>query len=53
MKIPGLILLIMSWSSILVLCAYCFYKVLRTTKKNIHAPLDLDTGDIEDKTVRQ
>jgi hypothetical protein len=34
-----------SWGAIFLLCGFCFWKVFSTKKQNIHAPLDIDTGD--------
>ena len=43
----GCLILGVSWSTILILCVFCFCKVMSTTRKNIHAPLDIDTGDLD------
>ena len=47
MTIAGVVLLAASWASIIVLCAFCFYKVMQAPRKNIHAPLEIDTGDLD------
>ncbi len=48
MTIGGQIAMALSWSVIILLCGFCFYNVLHTSRKNIHAPLDIDTGDLDD-----
>ncbi len=42
MTAAGWIFLVVSWGAILALCGFCFWKVMTTTRENIHAPLDID-----------
>jgi len=43
----GCLILGVSWVTILTLCVFCFCKVMKTPRENIHAPLDIDTGDLD------
>lgn len=46
----GLILMLSSVLSVLVLTIYCFYKVFTAPPRaetHLHAPLDIDTGDLD------
>lgn len=49
MHLSGWIIMLGSWSAILLLCGFCFWKVLLTRKHNIHAPLDINTGASDDE----
>ncbi len=44
----GWSVMLLSWSAILMLCCFCFWKILHTRRDNIHAPLDIDTGDLDE-----
>jgi len=44
----GWTMLIVSWGAIISLSAFCFYKIMKVKKDNIHAPLDIDTGDLDE-----
>ncbi|MCX7846610.1 MAG: hypothetical protein N2595_01040 [bacterium] len=46
MMLSGWILLVVSWGVIVGLCVFCVVKVLTTQRANIHAPLEIDTGDL-------
>jgi hypothetical protein len=51
MTAAGWTVMIVSVGSVLVLTAYCFYRVLTLPAKeldDIKAPLDIDTGDTTD-----
>lgn len=52
MTLSGWVLLIVSWGVIIGLCSYCVAKVLLTQRANIHAPLDIDTGDLAEPGER-
>ena len=45
MNALGWSIMLTSWLFIFLLCGFCFARILRTGKQNIHAPLDIDTGD--------
>lgn len=45
MTIGGWLFLCGSWSAILALCVFCFWKIMTSTRENIHAPLDIDTDE--------
>ena len=45
MTIGGWLFLCGSWSAIIALCVFCFWKIMSSTRENIHAPLDIDTDD--------
>ncbi len=45
----GWTMLIVSWGAIISLSIFCFYKIMKVKKDNIHAPLDIDTGDVEEE----
>lgn len=47
MRLSGWLIMCGSWLVIIGLSLYCTVKVLTTRKENIHAPLDIDTGDLE------
>jgi|GEM_PF-852869 len=47
MTAAGWIFLLVSWSAILALCGFCFWKVMTSSRENIHAPLDIDTDTDE------
>ena len=47
MNALGWIIMGISWGAIFLLCGYCFFKVITTKKENIHAPLDINTGDLD------
>jgi hypothetical protein len=53
MNALGWCIMITSWLCILLLCGFCFVKILLTSKKNIHAPLDIDTHDTPDAATPQ
>ena len=44
----GWIVLFVSWGSIIFISVFCFRKIMKVKKDNIHAPLDIDTGDLEE-----
>ncbi len=48
MTTAGFIVMIVSVAIVLSLCAFCFYKILTEKKPNHKAPLDIDTGDLDD-----
>ena len=43
----GWLFLIVSWGAIIILSVFCFYRIIKVKKDNIHAPLDIDTGDLD------
>jgi len=45
MTTAGWIFLLVSWSAILSLCSFCFWRVMASSRANIHAPLDIDTDE--------
>ena len=47
MTLAGWILMLSSVSFVLVLTAFCFYRVLKApvTRDHLHAPLDIDTRE--------
>jgi len=45
MTAAGWIFLVVSWSAIIALCGFCFWKIMTSTRENIHAPLDIDTDE--------
>lgn len=45
MTLSGWIILIISWTAIIALAAFCFGKIFACHRRNIHAPLDIDTED--------
>ena len=47
MTAGGWLLLVLSCGSVIVLVAYCFFRVLRMphAAEELHAPLDIDTGE--------
>jgi len=50
METSGWLFLIVSVSSVTVVTAYCFYKVLNLPaheEEDLHGPLDIDTRDRE------
>jgi hypothetical protein len=47
MNALGWTIMLVSWCSIFALCGFCFAKILGTAEENIHAPLDIDTGDAD------
>jgi len=49
----GWIILVISWGAIIALSVFCFYKILKVKKDNIHAPLDIDTGDLEEESDKE
>ena len=49
MNIPGWIMMLTSWTVILSIAGFCFWRVLVVRPENIHAPLDIDTGDLDGK----
>jgi len=49
MHASGWIIMTVSWGAILLLCGFCFWKILVTRKENIHAPLDIDTDSSDDR----
>lgn len=46
MTFGGWLFLVFSWALIIGLCTFCVIKVLLTQRANIHAPLEIDTGDL-------
>ncbi len=46
MTLSGWLFLCCSWALIIGICAACMVKVLRTQSANIRAPLEIDTGDL-------
>ncbi len=44
----GWIIFIVSNAVILTLVTFCFYRVLTIPKEHMHAPLDIDTHDLEE-----
>jgi len=46
MMLSGWLFLVVSWALIISLCMFCVIKVLLTQRANIHAPLEIDTGDL-------
>lgn len=46
MMLSGWLFLVFSWALIISLCTFCVVKVLLTQRANIHAPLEIDTGDL-------
>jgi len=53
MTLSGWILLIVSWSMIISVCAACFWRILTSQRENFHAPLDIDTGDLNNPGAPQ
>ena len=53
MNALGWTFMCVSWGAIFLLCGFCFWKIITTKKKNIHAPLDIDTGDSDNPEPRQ
>ena len=49
MTTAGWIVMLLSVGFVLSLTTFCFYRVLRTpeSKKHMHAPLDIDTHDVD------
>lgn len=45
MNMLGWMLMGISWLAILSLASFCIWKILTVKKGNIHAPLDIDTGE--------
>jgi hypothetical protein len=45
MTAAGWTFLLVSWGAILALCGFCFWKIMTSTRENIHAPLDIDTDE--------
>jgi len=45
MNLYGYLLLIFAMVSITALVSWCFYKVFRVQKMNIHAPLEIETEE--------
>lgn len=43
MKIFGWIFLFISWSLIIGLCVFCFYKLIKVQAKNIVPELEIET----------
>jgi hypothetical protein len=50
MTVAGWTLLVLSCGSITALVGYCFWKVLTLPhpEEDLHAPLDIDTGDVDE-----
>ena len=49
MNALGWIVMLTSWIVILCIAGFCLWKVLAVRPENIHAPLDIDTGDLDGK----
>ncbi|MCB0358611.1 MAG: hypothetical protein KDD44_03220 [Bdellovibrionales bacterium] len=51
MTIAGWIFMIGSLSFVIGLLTFCYWNVLRTPSSadHMHAPLDIDTGDVEEE----
>ena len=47
----GWTMMIVSWGSIIFLSVFCFYKIMKVKKDNIHALLDIDTGELDEGTI--
>lgn len=47
MNTYGWIILVVSWTGILLFSGFCFWKVFMCRKENIHAPLDIETEEEE------
>ena len=48
MNTSGIIIMVISVTSVLTLCGYCYYKILTEKKPHHPAPLDIDTGDLDE-----
>lgn len=49
MEPAGWIILIFSFSIVIGLNVFCFYRVLTLPKEHMHAPLEIDTQDLADE----
>lgn len=50
----GWIFMLSSIGFVLALVGFCFYRVLRAPRAGrFHAPLDIDTGDLEEERKRR
>jgi hypothetical protein len=49
LSIPGVILMTICVGLVLLLCVFCFWRILResTPSEHHHAPLDIDTHDAD------
>ncbi len=49
MTVAGWVLMLLSCGAVIVLTAFCYYRVLTTptTTEHIHAPLEIDTQDAD------
>lgn len=45
----GWIIFLLSNIIVIWLTAFCFYRVLAIQREHMHAPLDIDTHDLNDK----
>jgi len=51
MNALGWIMMLASWTVILCIAGFCLWRVLVVRPENIHAPLDIDTGDLDGTTT--
>lgn len=48
MSLLGWIIFLFSNGVVIALVCFCFYRVLTIPREHMHAPLDIDTKDLED-----
>ena len=48
MNLAGWIVMIIAVSFVLILCGFCFYKILTEKPKDLPSPIDIDTQDREE-----
>ncbi len=49
----GWIALFVSWGAIISISVFCFHRIMKVKKDNIHAPLDIDTGDLGEDSDKE